>query len=296
VPVLLRPFIVRWLSVCTTAAMLATAVVPPASAAPPAPAEHEELIAEGDRLVAEGKAAEGAHKLTAAYRTMPVELRVADVGKQSVALASNAYETAWQATADAGQLEANQALLTAYFADLEAARAAGQPTSPADEQEQALRDRSTGIEQKLAELRAAAAAPAEPPPEPVPAPATLTPESVEPQLELTFPPPDPRLRRRALAMVGAGAAGTAVGGIMVIIGAVAASRAEDVRTSTPAEEAGDARSTKVAGTILAATGAIVFSGSVMLLGVGTNRLSVLREEMELTLSPTLTGMVLRGRF
>lgn len=149
-----------------------------------------------------------------------------------------------------------------------------------------------------AEHEAAAAPPAEATPEATPeaAPATLAPAPIEPQVELTFPPPDPRLRRRALAMVGAGAGGTVVGGIMVIVGAVAASRAEEARSSMPAEEAGDARSSKIAGTILAATGAIVFSGSVMLLGVGTNRLSMLREELALTLRPTLTGVVLRGRF
>ena len=44
------------------------------------------------------------------------------------------------------------------------------------------------------------------------------------------------------------------------------------------------------------TGAIVFSGSVMMLGVGSSRLGELRRELALTLRPSLGGVVLRGRF
>lgn len=294
------PSFLRALFVSTLAlALLSTAVPTPAHAWVPAE-QYEALIEEGDRRVAEGNPAEGAARFSAAYRAMPLELRVGSVGKQVVALACNAYEAAWQATADPVQLEANQVVLKEHFADLEAARAAGQPTAPADEQEQALRDRSTGIEQMLAEVRQPAeepteatepAAPAELAGEPVLAPAPL-----EPQVELTFPPPDPRRRRNALILVGAGAAGAVTGGIMVIAGAVAASRAEEQRTSVSVDEAAGARSDKVAATIVATTGALVFSGSVMLLGVGSNRLGELRRDLALTLRPSLGGVVLRGRF
>jgi hypothetical protein len=262
------------------------AAEPPPSPASPSLADFEQRIAEGDRLVAEGKPAEGAEQLSSAYSLMPAELRVGDVGRFVIVSASNAYESAWQATADVAHLEANQVLLKAYLADLDDARAKGQATSAADEHEQALRDRSVAIEQMVAQAR---------PAEPVTAP-RIDPTIDEPQLELTFPPPDPRLRRNARILVGVGAAGTVAGGIMVIVGAVTASRAEEVRREMPAEEAGDARSSKTAGTIVATTGALLFSGSVMMLGVGTNRLSDLRREMALTLRPTIGGMVLRGRF
>ena len=258
---------------------------PPAVAAEPS-AEHEQRIAEGDRLVAEGKHAEGADRLASAYSLMPPELRVGDVGRSVVVSASNAYEAAWQATAEKAHLEANQVLLRAYLADLEAARAEGRATAPADEHEAALRERSTAIEALVAEP---------PPPEPVVAP-RLEPGPTEPQVELTFPPPDPRLRRNALILVGAGAAGTVIGGAMVIVGAVTAARAEEERSGSAAADAGDARSTKAAGTIVATTGALLFSGSVMMLGTGSNRLSDLRRELALSLRPTIGGVVLRGRF
>lgn len=286
----IRPFsFLRGLSSGALAVALFTTSVP-ARARISAPAQHEALVEEAERLVADGSAAEGAERLAAAYRVMPSELRVTQSGKQVVAMACNAYEAAWQATADPAQLEANQTLLREHFADLEVARAADRPTAAPDEQEQALHERSEGIEHMLAELRTPAATSAEASaPRPVIAP-------VEPQLELTFPPPDPRLRRNALIIVSAGAAGTVAGGIMVIVGAMTASRAEERRRSSAVEDAGEARSSKVAGTILATTGAIVFSGSVMLLGVGSNRLGDLRREVALTLHPTLGGVALRGRF
>lgn len=263
-----------------------TATAPTATA--PAPAEHEALIAEGDALVSAGNHAEGATRLSNAYVQLPAELRVGEVGRHVVTVASNAYEAAWQATADAGQLEANQVLLRAYLADLATARAAGQPTTPVDATEEALRARSADIDRMLADVRAAAA------PAPAPAP-KLDPATIEPQVELTFPPPDPRLRRNALILVGVGAGGAVAGGIMVIAGAVTASRAEEQRQSMP-DDASEARSTKVGGTILATTGALLFSGSVMMLGVGSNRLGDYRREVALTVGPTIGGMVLRGRF
>lgn len=263
------------------------ATATPPTTAEPALADSEKLVAEGDRLVAANEPAAGAEQFSSAYLLMPAEQRVSDVGRHVVVLASNAYESAWQATADAKHLEANLVLLQAYSADLEAARAAGLPTSPADEHEQALRERSTAIEGLLAQAR--------PAPAPVPAP-KADPTTIEPQVEITFPPPDPRLRRNALILVGVGAGGLVVGGIMVIAGAVGASRAEAERGTLSAEDAGDARSSKVAGTILATAGALVFSGSVMMLGVGTNRLGDLRREMALSVGPTMGGMVLRGRF
>jgi hypothetical protein len=261
-----------------------TTATPPTE---PAVAEHEKLVAEGERLVAANEPAAGAEQFSSAYLLMPAELRVGEAGRHVVVLASNAYESAWQTTADAKHLEANNVLLQAYIADLEAARAAGQPTSPADEHEQALRERSAAIEGMVAEAR--------PAPAPVPAP-KADPTTIEPQVELTFPPPDPRLRRNALILVGVGAGGLVVGGIMVIAGAVSASRAEAERRAMSAEDAGDARSSKVAGTILATAGALVFSGSVMMLGVGTNRLGDLRRDVALSVGPTMGGMVLRGRF
>lgn len=269
-----------------------TATAPEPATAEPTTAEpmdidFEALVAEGERLVAANAHAEGAEQFSSAYLLMPAEVRVTDAGRFVVVAASNACESAWQATADHKHLEANLVLLQAYLADLEAARAAGQTTSPADEHEQALRERAAAIEGMLAEARRA--------PAPVPAP-KADPTTVEPQLELTFPPPDPRLRRNALILVGVGAGGAVVGGIMVIAGAVSASRAEQDRDSLDAGEAGDARSRKTAGTILATTGAIVFSGSVMMLGVGSNRLGELRRELALTLRPTIGGVVLRGRF
>lgn len=268
----------------------APTTTPAVDAAKPAPTssptEFERRVTEGDRLVSEGKPAEGAEQFSSAYTLMPAELRVGDVGRMTVVLACNAYETAWQATADTAHLEANQVLLQAYIADLEAARAAGQPTSPADEHEQALRERSTAIEGLLAEQR-----PAEPPPAP-----KIDPATAPPQQELTFPPPDPKLRRNALILVGVGAGGALAGGIMVIAGAMKAARAERDRDSLNAEEAGEARGDKTAGTVLATFGAILFSGSVMMLGTGSNRLSELRRELALTVRPTLGGMVLRGRF
>lgn len=264
-----------------------TVTAEPAATAEPAVTAHEKLVAEGERLVAANEHAKGAEQFSSAYLLMPAEQRVSDAGRHVVVLASNAYESAWQATADASHLEANGVLLQAYLADLEAARAAGQPTSPADEHEQALRERSAAIERMVAEARPAAA--------PVPAP-KVDPTTIEPQVELTFPPPDPRLRRNALILVGVGAGGLVVGGIMVIAGAVSASRAEAERGSLPAEEAGDARSSKVAGTIVATTGALLFSGSVMMLGTGSNRLADLRRELALTLRPSIGGVVLRGRF
>ena len=97
-------------------------------------------------------------------------------------------------------------------------------------------------------------------------------------------------------LVGVGAGGAVAGGIMVIAGAVKASRAEGDRDALNAEAAGEARGDKVAGTVIATFGALLFSGSVMMLGVGTNRLSEQRRELALTLRPTLGGAVLRGRF
>lgn len=298
-PALLRSSFARWSSVCVALAVATTSAIPAAGATEPTPvaeptqaaepivAEHEELITEGERLVAANEPAKAAEQFSSAYLLMPAEQRVSDAGRHVVVLASNAYESAWQATADASHLEANGVLLRAYLADLEAARGAGQTTSPADEHEQALRERSAAIERMLAEARPAAA--------PVPAP-KLDPTTIEPQIELTFPPPDPRLRRNALILVGVGAAGAVVGGIMVIAGAVAASRAERERGSLPAEEAGDARSRKTAGTVVATTGALLFSGSVMMIGTGSNRLGDLRRELALTLRPSIGGVVLRGRF
>jgi hypothetical protein len=266
----------------------ATPVARAAQPAPTtAPAPYEALVAEGDALTSAGAPAEGAARYAEAYLQLPPELRVGDEGRHIVTLASNAYEAGWQATADAGQLEANQVLLRTYLADLDTARAAGQPTTPADEIEQALRDRSADIDRMLADVR--------PAPAPAPAP-RVDPATVEPQVELTFPPPDPRLRRNALVLVGVGAAGSVAGGIMVVAGAVTASRAEAQRSGVPADEAGEARGTKIGGTILATTGALLFSGSVMMLGVGTNRLGDLRREMALSLGPTIGGMTLRGRF
>ena len=259
----------------------------PTAAEPESPTKPAvDPIAEGQRLVAEGKPAEGAERLSSAYLMLPTDQRVNDAGRTAVVLACNAYEAAWQATADPAHLEANQVLLRAYIADLEAARAADQPTSPADEHEQALRERSAAIEAMLAEQR-----PAEPPPAP-----KLDPATAPPQQELTFPPPDPKLRRNALVLVGVGAGGALVGGIMVIAGALKATRAERDRDSLNAEAAGEARGDKTAGTVVATFGAILFSGSVMMLGTGSNRLSELRRELALTVRPTLGGMVLRGRF
>lgn len=285
------------LAVATTTAMPAAAAPEPAAPAgttepatttgEPASPGFEALVAEGERLVAASEPAKGAEQFSSAYLLMPADVRVSDAGRHVVVVASNAYESAWQATADVAHLEANGVLLRAYLADLEAARAAGRPTSAADEHEQALREREAAIEQMLADARSA--------PAPVPAP-KADPTTIEPQIELTFPPPDPRLRRNARILVGVGAGGTVVGGIMVIAGAVSASRAERDRGSLPAEEAGDARSRKTAGTILATTGAIVFSGSVMMLGVGSSRLGELRRELALTLRPSLGGVVLRGSF
>jgi len=328
VPAFLRSPFVQWSSVLVAIAVATTGVIPAASAAAPPPIQKpttratepaptttepaptttepvtvtaepaptaskpatdiQQLVAEGEQLVAEGKPGEGAERLASAYLLMPTEQRVGDAGRTVVVLASNAYEAAWQATADVGQLESNQVLLRAYIADLEEARTASQPTSPADEHEQALRDRSAAIERMLAEQKAAAA-------QPTPAP-RIDPTTVEPQLEVTFPPPDPRLRRNALTLVGVGAGGALVGGIMVIAGAIKATRAEDERRELPAEEAGEARGDKVSGTIIATFGAIVFSGSVMMLGTGSNRLAEQRRELALTLRPTLGGVVLRGRF
>lgn len=259
----------------------------PAVATEPPAADVDALLAEGERLVAEGSAVEGAERFASAYQQMPASLRVAEPGRRAVVLASNAYETAWQATADTSHLAANQRLLRAYLADLEAARAAARPTMPADEHEQALRERSAAIEGLLAG----------PPPADAPVPAPRAdPTTVEPQLELTFPPPDPRLRRNALILVGVGAAGAVAGGAMVILGAVAASRAEEQRQSMLAEEAADARGRKVAGSVTATTGAILFSGSMMMVGVGSSRLAELRREMALSLHPTPTGLALRGQF
>jgi hypothetical protein len=303
VPPFLRSSFARWLSLCTIGGVLTVSAAPPAVAAPPTsatppavatppePAPFEGLLAEGDLLVTEGHPDQGAEMLAAAYHQMPPELRVGAPGRRAVVSACNAYEAAWQATADTRQLEANQALLTTYLDELEAARAAGQPTAPVDEQEQGLRGRSAGIAAKLAEPQTAPSAP--PPAEPTP---VLAADPIEAQPEITFPPPDPRLRRNALILVSAGAAGAVAGAIMVIAGATKATRAEDQRTRMPADAANDARSDKMAGTIVATMGALVFSGSVMLLGVGTNRLSVLRRELALSLRPTLGGVVLRGRF
>jgi len=264
------------------------APAPEATAEPvTAPAGVEGLVAEGEALLTAGKPAEAATRFSDAYVQLPPEQRVTDEGRRAVVLASNAYEAAWQASADPAQLQANQVLLRAYLADLDTARAAGQATSAADATEQALRDRSADIDRMLAEVEAKAA--------PVPAP-KVDPTTVEPQVELTFPPPDPRLRRNALLLVGAGAGGSVIGAVMVIAGAVTASRAEDQRSSMLAEEAAGARSSKVGGTILATTGAILFSGSVMMLGVGTNRLSDYKRELALTVGPSLGGMVVRGRF
>lgn len=262
-----------------------------------APAEYERRIAEGDRLIAEGKPAEGAQALSDGYLVMPPEQRMGEPGRIVVSRACNAYEAAWQAGNDPVHLRDNRVLLQAYFADLEDARTAGQATVPADAQEQALRERLEGIEQLLADLEARTETPAAEAPAPAP---ELEPE-LEPQVEVTFPPPDPRLRRNALILLGVGGVGLVAGGVMVITGAVAASRAEEARRSATFEDAGDARSTKIAGTILATTGALVFSGSVMMLGVGSNRLADFRranDQLALSLSvrPTLGGMVLRGRF
>jgi hypothetical protein len=273
----------------TVTAEPAPTPTPTTGAAEPAPttpaADSERLVAEGQQLVAEGKPAEGGERLSSAYLLMPAEQRVNDAGRTVVVLASNAYEAAWQATADVAQLESNGVLLRAYIADLEAARAAGQPTSPADEHEQALRERSAAIERMLAEQRSAP---------PVTAP-RIDPATAE-QPELTFPPPDPKRRRNALVLVGVGAGGAVVGGIMVIAGAVKATRAEQDRDGLNAEEAGEARGDKASGTIVATFGALLFSGSVMMLGTGSNRLAEHRRELALTLRPTLGGVVLRGRF
>jgi hypothetical protein len=294
-------------------AIATTAVIPAAGAAEPAPAPtatastseptptaaepgipptkpiEEGPIEEGQRLVAEGKPAEGAERFSSAYLLLSTEQRVSNPGRNVVVLASNAYEAAWQATADPVHLEANQVLLKAYFADLDSARAAGQATTPTDEHETALRERSAAIDRMLAEQRPATD-PATPP-----AP-RVDPTTIEPQVELTFPPPDPRLRRNALILVGVGAAGTLVGGIMVVAGAVKASRAEQDRDGLNAEDAGEARGNKVSGAIIATFGALLFSGSVMMLGTGSNRLGDLRREMAMTLRPTIGGLVLRGRF
>lgn len=258
---------------------------PAVAVAPPA---HQAHVDEGHRLVAAGQPGEGAGQLAEAYALMPVEVRVGAEGRVAVILACNAYEAAWQASADAGHLEANRVLLSAYLADLDGAREAGRATAPADDDEAALRERARSIDAMLAKVR---------PPAPVPVSApTIDPASVEPQLELTFPPPDPRLRRNALLLVGAGAAGTVAGGIMVLAGALKASRAEEARSGMLVEDAAEARSAKTSGTVLATAGAILFSGSVMMLGVGSNRLGELRRELALGVGPSLGGVVVRGRF
>ena len=50
------------------------------------------------------------------------------------------------------------------------------------------------------------------------------------------------------------------------------------------------------GTLLATFGAIIFSGSVMMLGIGTNRLGQLKERTKLSVIPIRRGLALRARF
>ncbi|MCX4247668.1 hypothetical protein [Paraliomyxa miuraensis] len=268
----------------------AAAALEPIPVTPATMPEHEVMIADGTQLLADGKPIESAEKLSTAYVIMPLPQRVGSRGRYVVSLACNAYEAAWQSTRDGAHLEANQVLLSAYFADLESARAAGTATVPADAQEQALRERRAGIDEVLAELAGSSTK------DTATTTTTDDPGEIESRVEVTFPPPDPRLRRNALILVGAGAAGVVAGGIMVIAGARAAAQAEEARRTMAVSEAGEARSTKVAGTIVATTGALLASGAVMVLGMGSNRLRRQRENIAVRVQPTIGGLALHGRF
>jgi hypothetical protein len=264
-------------------------VAEPTVAAPTvALADPEVIVQEGVALVAQGHAAQGADRLSSAYVVMPPSWRVANYGRQVVARAVNAYEASWGATRDRAHLEASQVLLAAYFADLGAARDAGQPTAAPDELEQQLVQRLAKLEQRLSELDQAALGIG---------PLAGVDISVVAEEDHYIPPPvDPRERRNALIMVGSGVAGLVVGGVMAAAGAVAASKAEERRSMMLVDDASDERGAKLTGTLVATAGALVFSGSVILVGVGSNRLGRLRERRRVAVHPTLHGLALHGRF
>lgn len=242
------------------------------------PAAYGVMIEEGQALIAQGRPAEGAGRLSDAYVAMPAALRVGDGGRDVVVQASGAFQMA--AEADPALLDAEQALLTAYFADLGEARAAGRPTSVGDEREDALGQRLAEVEQALAQR------------EGVPGSDEVGPiDALGPAA-----PPDPRRRLVTRLLLGAGAVGAIGGGVMVAVGAVAASRAEEQRPLAGPEEQGQIRQAKLAGTLMASFGALIFSGSVMMLGVGTNRLGDRSEGRRISVAPTRRGIAVSGRF
>lgn len=237
--------------------------------------DYDAAVTEGEFLLDNGEPADGAERLADAYVLMPADVRVGEKGRQVVARASAAYQSAG---ASASRLEAERVLLTAYFADLGEARAAARPTVPDDAVEQQLAARLHEVEQQFAELPAASGEIG--------------------RVEASPPVPAPTLRERrvALSLFGLGGAGLLVGGVMVGVGAKAASDAEELRSMTNFEDAGEARRAKTNGVLLATFGALVFSGSVMMVGVGSNRLGELRERNQLSIAPTRRGLALSGRF
>lgn len=251
-----------------------------AEAPVPAPVGYGVMIEQGQALIGQGLPGQGALRLSDAYVSMPAELRVGDWGRDVVAEASAAFVVAGGAAPDPVLLDAEQALLIAYFADLGEARASGRPTVAADEVERALSERLAHVEQALASGQSAPGI-----------------DEIGP-IDGQGPaaPPDPRARRVARLLIGGGAVGSIGGGAMVIIGAVAASRAEEQRPLAGPDEVGAVRQTKRAGTLMATFGALIFSASVMVLGVGTNRLGELREGSRLSVYPTRRGLALSGRF
>ncbi|MCA9705626.1 MAG: hypothetical protein KDK70_07255 [Myxococcales bacterium] len=252
----------------------------PAEPAEPAAAGHAVMIAEGEALIGQGLFAPGALRLSEAYAAMPPALRVGGWGRQVVVHAAEAFGRAGGSALDPALLEAEHTLLTAYFADLGEARAAARPTAPSDDQERRLGDRLAQVEQALASRDG-----------------TPGIHDVGP-IDGRGSEGVPSRRERVVAgvLTGVGAAGLVAGGVMVGVGAVAASRAEQQRSMATGEEASLAREAKLGGTLLATFGAIIFSGSVMMLGIGTNRLGQLKERTKLSVIPIRRGLALRARF
>lgn len=135
--------------------MAAVGLSGPARAAP-TPERYEGLVEEGGVMLERGELGPGAERLSEAYRAMPAEIRVSELGRFIVVRASDAYARA-AAEDDLATREASRSLLREFFADLEAARDAGTPTASPDEQEQALAKRLTALDDQIAALEAAEA-------------------------------------------------------------------------------------------------------------------------------------------
>jgi hypothetical protein len=113
--------------------------------------QFEVLLERGSELVERGDHARAGSVLAQAYRLLPREERIGELGRYVVSEGSGAFLAAAAVADDpTAVLETCASFLEEYFQELEEARAQGRPSVVADDEEASLRERLDSIRQRLA--------------------------------------------------------------------------------------------------------------------------------------------------